>query len=361
MDLELSDDQAELRSVARQALDTHSPLTRARAFLDGAPTASPLHELLGELGWYGVGLEADDGFGVVGLVLLAEQVGAHAAPTVLVDSAVSARLANAAGHRAGGGELPIALAVCERESDWALDGVRATVSAGRLTGEKLDVQHAHTVAGFCVLAEDADTGAIAVAFVDRDADGVEIGPRGGADPASAAASVAFSGAPVAALLTGAAAEESIRNAFAVGAVAAAAEGLGAASAALDMSIAYANERRQFGVLIGSFQSLKHLLAGAHVDRESAQAALLYAACALDEGLPNADETVMIAKAYAARASRTVVEVALQVLGGIAFTWEHDVHLLQRRVLNAERRFGDAILHEARIGDQLAGRVRELVP
>ena len=140
-------------------------------------------------------------------------------------------------------------------------------------------------------------------------------------------------------------------------MATAAEGIGAASAALDLAIVYAGEREQFGRPIGSFQALKHVIADAHVDREAAWSSVLYAAAALDEGLPDALEAAAIAKAYGARASRRVVEAALQVLGGIAFTWEHDVHLLQRRVLSCERRFGDALQHETALGAGLAERER----
>jgi hypothetical protein len=67
--------------------------------------------------------------------------------------------------------------------------------------------------------------------------------------------------------------------------------------------------------------------------------------ALDERTEDAAEATAIAKASAARAAREVVEAALQVLGGIGFTWEHDLHLLQRRVLECERRFDDALHHE----------------
>src|SRR5690349_3648284 len=113
MDLELTPDHQELQAVARQALDERSPLRLARAFLDGEASAEPLHALLSELGWYAVGLEPEDGFGIPGLVLLAEQAGAHAAPSALVDTAIAARLARACGHPAASGESAVALAVVE--------------------------------------------------------------------------------------------------------------------------------------------------------------------------------------------------------------------------------------------------------
>ena len=367
MDLELSSDQRDLRALARQALDDRAPLTLARAFLDQDPDATPLHGLLTELGWYAVGVDPDDGFGLPGLVLLAEQAGAHAAPTALVDSAVAARIAQ---HLEGGladrvaaGEVTTALAVLEAGADWSLAGLATTLQgapgAPRLDGEKLGVQHGATADALLVVADAG--GEPSVALLECTTPDVTITPAPGVDPAAATANVELAGAVVehGAVLTGDAAAGVLREAFAVGALATAAEGLGAASAALDLAVSYALERQQFGRPIGSFQALKHVLADAHVDRESAWSSVLYAAAAVDEHLPGADEVAAIACAYGARASRAVVETALQVFGGIAFTWEHDSHLLQRRVLSCERRFGDALHHERRLGDRLAARGAEV--
>jgi alkylation response protein AidB-like acyl-CoA dehydrogenase len=152
--------------------------------------------------------------------------------------------------------------------------------------------------------------------------------------------------------------DAIAHAFAVGAVATAAESVGAASAALDLAVEYAKEREQFGRAIGSFQAVQHILADAHVLRETAWSAALYAAAALDEDAPDAAEATTIAKAYASRAARTVVQNALQVLGGIGFTWEHDLHLFLRRVLACEQRFGDALFHERQLAAALVARAEE---
>jgi alkylation response protein AidB-like acyl-CoA dehydrogenase len=366
MDLELSAEQRELRDVARQALDARAPLALARAFLEGRP-AAPLHSLLVELGWYTVGLAPDDGFGLPGLALLAEQVGAHAAPTALVDTAVAARIAalldGAHAAAVSAGERSVALAALELTSDWSLRGTSTSLEhvggTWRLNGAKIGVQHGETVDSLMVFA-DCD-GRPALALVPADAAGIEVRASSSADPAAATATVKLDSVVVApeAVLTGATTLEATRAAFAVGAVATAAEGIGAASAALDLAITYAREREQFGRPIGSFQALKHLMADAHVDREVAWSSVLYAAAALDELLPDAQDAAAIAAAYGARASRVVVEVALQVLGGIAFTWEHDVHLLQRRVLSCERRFGDALAHESRLGARLTARRAEV--
>src|SRR4051794_33900234 len=95
MDLELTPDQRERHAVARHALDDLAPLRVAREFLDGGCDAGALRMAAADLGWYAVGTDEDDPFGVPGLCLLAEQAGAHAAPTLLVDTAVAVRLARA--------------------------------------------------------------------------------------------------------------------------------------------------------------------------------------------------------------------------------------------------------------------------
>jgi alkylation response protein AidB-like acyl-CoA dehydrogenase len=124
-----------------------------------------------------------------------------------------------------------------------------------------------------------------------------------------------------------------------------------------MAVAYSRERKQYGRAIGSFQALQHLLAERHVLRETAWSAILYAAAAIDDGLEESSEASSVAKAHAARAARQVVEGAMQVFGGVAFTWEHDVHLLARRALAAERRFGDALHHERVLSKHLAASGR----
>ena len=179
----------------------------------------------------------------------------------------------------------------------------------------------------------------------------------GIDPSTRSARVVLDDVRVASdsAVVGAEAADAIRRAFAIGAVATAAEAVGAASAALDLAIAYAKEREQFKRPIATFQAVQHLLADAHVLRETAWSTTLYAAAALDEDVADAAEASTIAKAYVSRAARKVVQGALQVFGGVGFTWEHDLHLFLRRVLACEQRFGDAAFHEQQLGSALAER------
>jgi alkylation response protein AidB-like acyl-CoA dehydrogenase len=119
-----------------------------------------------------------------------------------------------------------------------------------------------------------------------------------------------------------------------------------------MAVAYALEREQYGRRIGAFQALQHLLAERHALRETAWAAVLYAAAALEERTADAGSAVAVAKAHGAAAIKTVVEGALQVFGGVGFTREHDFHLLYRRALECAARFGGAEEYEARVAEEL---------
>jgi alkylation response protein AidB-like acyl-CoA dehydrogenase len=87
-------------------------------------------------------------------------------------------------------------------------------------------------------------------------------------------------------------------------------------------------------------------------RETAWSSVLYAAAALEERTADADAATAVAKAHGAAATKTVVEGALQVFGGVGFTREHDLHLLYRRALECADRFGGALEHERRVADAL---------
>jgi alkylation response protein AidB-like acyl-CoA dehydrogenase len=362
MDLELTPEQNELRSLASELLARRVPPEVPRAYLEGGGDAGELWRELAELGWYSVGLEEDDPFGVPGLVVLAEQLGRALAPNVVVDAAVAARVAAAGGEAVRSAWLerlqtaaaPVALAVAEPAAEWDLQAFETAAVDNRVSGTKIAVHHGTAVEAFAVAA--TLDGEPALGFVEAGAPGVEVVVEHGLDPTARATrlildEVAVGGDSVVA-------GDAVVHAFAVGAVATAAEAVGAASAALDLAVAYAKEREQFGRPIGSFQAVQHVLADAHVLRETAWSAALYAAAALDEDASDAAEATTIAKTYASRAARAIVQNALQVFGGIGFTWEHDLHLFLRRVLACEQRFGDALFHERQLAAALAARAED---
>jgi alkylation response protein AidB-like acyl-CoA dehydrogenase len=128
------------------------------------------------------------------------------------------------------------------------------------------------------------------------------------------------------------------------AIGASAEMLGAMRRCLEMSVEYAKVRRQFGQPIGTFQAIKHACAEMLLDVENAHGATYYAAWALDAGVPDAVLAASVAKAYVGDASRKVCGSAIQVHGGIGFTWEYDLHLYFKRAKHLEALYGDADFH-----------------
>ena len=120
----------------------------------------------------------------------------------------------------------------------------------------------------------------------------------------------------------------------------AADLVGVMEGTLELATDYAKERRQYGVPIGSFQAIQHLLAEAKALTEGAVSALVYAAWAVDALPPvEARAAAAVAKAYAARNARTVCETSIQVHGGIGNTWECMAHVFLRRALLSSELFG----------------------
>jgi alkylation response protein AidB-like acyl-CoA dehydrogenase len=140
------------------------------------------------------------------------------------------------------------------------------------------------------------------------------------------------------------------------AVGASAEMLGASRRSLEMANEYAKERKQFGQFIGQFQAVKHMLAEMLEKVENGHAAVYYAAWALDDGAPDRALAASVAKSTMNVASRQVCGNAVQVMGGIGFTWEHDLHFYFKRAKHLEVHYGDVDHHYGRVlSEVLAGR------
>jgi alkylation response protein AidB-like acyl-CoA dehydrogenase len=136
----------------------------------------------------------------------------------------------------------------------------------------------------------------------------------------------------------------------------AADGWGVMSAALDLAVGYAKSRRQYGVAIGSFQAIQHMLADCYVTVEACRTAFFHAAWACDQ-LATADalRAARIAKAAVSAGSRAVTEAAIQVHGGIGFTLEHRAHLYLRRALLDRESFGHEGVHHRALGRSFLAR------
>jgi alkylation response protein AidB-like acyl-CoA dehydrogenase len=134
----------------------------------------------------------------------------------------------------------------------------------------------------------------------------------------------------------------------VGAVGVAALSAGLAARALEMTVAYAKERVQFGRPIGSFQALKHRMADLLVLVEMSRSASLAAAYALSTGAWNAEQLAHVAKSYCSDALTTIAAETVQLHGGIAITWEHDAQLVFKRAHALGQLFGTARAHRTLI-------------
>jgi alkylation response protein AidB-like acyl-CoA dehydrogenase len=134
----------------------------------------------------------------------------------------------------------------------------------------------------------------------------------------------------------------------------AAEMVGVSRRIFDMALAYAKERKQFDVPIGSFQAIQHKMADMSLALERATAAVQYAAMTVDARDENRHRASHVAKAAAGEAARRILKDGLQIHGGVGYTWEHDLHLFMRRALGDEYLFGTTSWHLDRLADLLMG-------
>ncbi len=133
------------------------------------------------------------------------------------------------------------------------------------------------------------------------------------------------------------------------AVACVVDGVGAAQQAMELAVEYAKERVQFDRPIGSFQAVQHLCADMLRALELGRAAGYYACWAADDAEPEeAHRAATMAKAFASDAYAQLGGTAIQVFGGIGFTWEHDIHLYYKRLLSLSVSLGNSSEHLAEL-------------
>ena len=135
-----------------------------------------------------------------------------------------------------------------------------------------------------------------------------------------------------------------------GATACAAQQLGAADRLIELAVAYAGQRKQFGVPIGSFQAIKHLLANAKVKLEFARPLVYRAAHSIASAATHRSVHVSMAKLAAGEAGALAARTALQVHGAIGYTWEQDLHIWMRRCWSLDQAFGLPRFHRQRLAD-----------
>ena len=299
------------------------------------------------------------GLGMVDAVLSFEEFGRSLVPGPLVDtiliSEIIARFGTSA-QRAkrlpeiATGVARLAFAHAEAGTGHGPDAVAvtATPDAGgwRLRGRKILVPAAEAATTLAVSARLPD-GRSALFLCNLPSPGVNLARNVSMDPDSMSCRVEFDGAP-AELLGENAPDAALKRLLETSAVAASAQMIGIAGAALDMAVAYARQRTQFDHPIGSFQAIKHKCADMLVATETARSAAYYAAWAVAEDDQSLPLAVSVAKAACGDACRLVCNDCLQIHGGVGFTWEFDVHLYLKRGKLLEYSFGDARWHRERI-------------
>lgn len=135
-----------------------------------------------------------------------------------------------------------------------------------------------------------------------------------------------------------------------------AELVGCAERAMDETVEYTKQRKQFGKPIGSFQAIKHMAADMYLKVESSKVAVEYAAWALESGDEEADLSVSIAKSYSSNAAVEVCGDGIQMHGGIGFTWENDIHLFFKRARRSAALLGDRYYHREQIARKVIDEV-----
>jgi alkylation response protein AidB-like acyl-CoA dehydrogenase len=341
MNLELTDEQVALRDTARRFLAEKAPISgHVRALLDDPTgTTGAVWRGLADLGT--TGLLVSQEYGGAGMTMVeagivAEELGAALHPGPWLSSAVAAPRALA---RLGAGDEAAELltGIADGTTIAAvgpLDSNDAAVTAEErnddvvLRGE-IAISDAAAANVLLVLAENRDgTGLFAVR---TDSSGISTTPERGIDQTRKQFRVALDDVPAHRLAT--ASPEAIAAVVDDVLVATAADALGAARAIMDSAVEYAKVRKQFGQVIGSFQAIQHLCVDMYETVELARSGVIHALWAGD----NADAqqrhlSALRAKAFAGRLA-TVGDTAIQIFGGIGYTWEHDAHLYLKRLLS----------------------------
>lgn len=338
MEVGLGSGQLALRDSVRDVLRTECPPGVARQAMTDPQCWRTVWKTVVDLGW--TELASDGDYGALDLAVVLEECGAALAPIPLLCSVgLAAGVLRAAGPDAdqvlcdiaGGAVATLAV----QSSGTRLPCVPMTLQQGRLRGQAIAVPWASAAETIVTLAGSDDGVVVAAARVGE---GVTVHPRDCNDPAQPIADIDIDAAP---LLV---ASVDVESACATALLAAAADLVGVARAALARSVEHAKSRQQFGKPIGAFQGVKHALADNYVSLERARSLTYAAAARLDDPAttPAANWTAAaLAKAAAGDAAIGCGRTAVQVHGALAQTWEHDIHLYLRHAWQGAAALGDS--------------------
>jgi len=357
LDLEFSSEQEQLRESVRRFLMQRAPLEYVRAHYDDAAGADDVWSGLADLGVVGLLVpeaHGGAGMGMVDAAVVLEEMGRAVYPGPFAASAIGAvSLVALAGSDddqatlltglADGSTIgTVAMFEPARRAEWRAPATTAhgDGDSWRLDGAKVHVPAAQSASLLLVTAttDDNELGAFAV---DSNTAEVEIESTPTIDGSRQEASVRMTGAPARRIGTGDA-SSAVAEVVDRLSTAAVVDGVGAASRALDMSVEYAKERKQFGVPIGSFQAVQHLCADMLRAVELTRAAGYYACWACDASPADRHLAATMALAFAADELYGVGAAAIQVHAGVGFTWEHDIHLFYKRLLTLQQTGGGSV-------------------
>ena len=374
-----SDEQRLIREAARSLLAARAGAAQLRSALEqpGGYDAQLWREMAAGLGWAGLAIAPEHGgagLGWVELCILEEEQGRHLVPSPFFNTvALAAPIIEACGSTAQRHELLGPLAAGELRVACVLSGVdgrppgesvalelQRSASGCTLSGVGDFVIHGDSADLLLVLARDpasVGTEGLSIALVAPASAGVTITPHVMLDLTRPMSRIEFTGVTVSRerlLGEPGAAGRALERALSLARIALAAEALGGAERLLEMTTSYVKQRLQFGRPIGSFQAVKHRLADMMVQVEAARSAAWYAACAADEGSEELAEAAAIAKSYCGDAFFDCAANAIQLHGGIGFTWEHEVHLYFKRARASALLLGSPAWQRERLARLIAG-------
>ena len=365
-----AEERAALRDSVQRLLADHSAEADVRRTMETeAGYDVELWRKLADMGI--VGLVVEEAFGGAGagpleLELVMEEAGSALLCSPLLASGVlAAELLRALGDvdaktrllpGIAAGTTIASVALTGERGSWTPEGVEVSAKAAdggwRLDGTASYVIHGQNADVLLVLADSPD--GLGAFEVDRNAAGIAIAALPTFDHTLRLAKIALSNAPARRLAAKGPVWDAVLQALNLALVALAGEQAGGARRCLDFTVDYAKSRIQFGRAIGSFQAIKHMASDLLLESESATSAARNAAQQLADQAPDADAAISLAAFACADAYSTITATAIQMHGGIAFTWAHPAHLYLRRARADAQLFGTPAFHRERYIQELGG-------
>jgi alkylation response protein AidB-like acyl-CoA dehydrogenase len=334
MNFDFSDDQHAIKRTAKELLAERFKMERVRELTEAGENDDATWKELCELGWPGIFIGEEhggQGLGTVELIILMEELGYALAPLPFLSNAAAGLVLDAAGSDA-------------QKERW-LPGIASGEARGTVGLLKDD--------GEAKLVPDADSAEVILLLGHE---GARIVERGQAEiEAVETMDATRRYSRVRGGDEGEALEGDRIPGISRVAAALAAELTGIAQKAMEMAVEYARDRKQFGRPIGSYQAVSHRCAQMLLETEGARSASYYAAWCGDAEPETLPLAACMAKAYASDAGWNVCTAALQVHGGIGFTWEHDLHFFLKRAKVDAMLYGSARDHRDAVAELSAPR------